>query len=275
MRTVMQSLIDADHQPLERWSGMRDAETVIVWDAYMGGYSIALLGIESHLVPRYGFVPGDGPEQWTAGTLFPMSAKKAARAINSASGNRPLVVVANLSGFDGSPESMRNFELEYGAEIGRAIANFKGPIIVCVISRFHGGSFVVFSKALNENVEIVAVEGSYASVIGGIPAAAVVFARDVEARMKADQRVKAIQEQIKQAQGIQKATLQSQLNEVTAMVRAEKISEVASEFDNIHSVQRARQVGSIDYVIPPADLRPFLVKALERGIERELQHKSR
>jgi acetyl-CoA carboxylase carboxyltransferase component len=128
---------------------------------------------------------------------------------------------------------------------------------------------------LNENVEIVAVEGSYASVIGGIPAAAVVFARDVEARMKADQRVKAIQEQIRQAQGIQKATLQSQLNEVTAMVRAEKISEVASEFDNIHSVQRARHVGSIDYVIPPAELRPFLVKALERGIERELQHKSR
>jgi len=274
MRTVMQSLIDADHQPLERWSGMRDAETVIVWDAHIGGYPVALLGIESHLVPRYGFVPGDGPEQWTAGTLFPMSSKKAARAINSASGNRPLVVAANLSGFDGSPESMRNFELEYGAEIGRAVANFKGPIIVCVISRFHGGSFVVFSKALNENVEIVAVEGSFASVIGGIPAAAVVFTRDVETRMKADPRVKALQEQIKQAQGIQKATLQSQLNEVTATVRAEKISEVASEFDNIHSVERARRVGSIDHVIPPAEVRPFLVKAIERGIERELQRQN-
>jgi acetyl-CoA carboxylase carboxyltransferase component len=168
---------------------------------------------------------------------------------------------------------MRNFELEYGAEIGRAVANFKGPIIVCVISRFHGGSFVVFSKALNENVEIVAVEGSYASVIGGIPAAAVVFTRDVETRMKADPRVIALQDQLKQAQGIQKATLQSQLNEVTAMVRAEKISEVANEFDNIHSVERARRIGSIDYVIPPAELRPFLVEAIERGIERVLRGK--
>ena len=33
--------------------------------------------------------------------------KKTARAINAASGNRPLVVLANLSGFDGSPESLR------------------------------------------------------------------------------------------------------------------------------------------------------------------------
>ena len=62
-----------------------------------------------------------------------------------ASGNRPLVVLANLSGFDGSPESLRNLQLEYGAEIGRAIVNFDGPIVFCVISRYHGGAFVVFS----------------------------------------------------------------------------------------------------------------------------------
>ncbi len=116
------------------------------------------------------------------------------------------------------------------------------------------------------------MEGSYASVIGGIPAAAVVFAREVEARMKADQRVKDVREQLGQAQGIQKAILQSKLNEVTATVHAEKVSEVASEFDRIHTVQRAEHVGSIDYVISPSELRPYLVKALERGIERELQH---
>ena len=32
-----------------------------------------------------------------------LRAVEAARAINAASGNRPLVVLANLSGFDGSP----------------------------------------------------------------------------------------------------------------------------------------------------------------------------
>jgi hypothetical protein len=43
----------------------------------------------------------DGPTVWTSGTLFPRSSKKVARAIKAASGNRPLVVPANLSGFDG------------------------------------------------------------------------------------------------------------------------------------------------------------------------------
>ena len=69
---------------------------------------------------------------------------------------------------------MRKLQLEYGAEIGRAVVNFDGPIVFCVVSRYHGGAFVVFSKALNESMEIAAVEGSYASVIGGAPAAATV-----------------------------------------------------------------------------------------------------
>ncbi len=271
IRTVMMGLIDADHQPLERWHDMRDAETVVVWDAHLGGSPVALLGIESRPIPRRGFVPGDGPEQWTAGTLFPLSAKKAARAINAASGNRPLVVIANLSGFDGSPESLRNLELEYGAEIGRAITNFKGPIVFCVVSRYHGGSFVVFSKALNENLEVAAVAGSYASVIGGVPAAAVVFAREVDTRTQSDPRVKALQEQIVQADDTQRAALQVKLNEISALVQSEKLGEVASEFDHIHTVQRAQRVGSIDHVIPPEAIRPYLIEALERGIERELQ----
>ena len=135
-----------------------------------------------------GFPPTDGPDIYTAGTLFPRSSKKAARAINAANGNRPLVVLANLSGFDGSPDSMRNLQLEYGAEIGRAIVNFDGPIVFCVISRYHGGAFVVFSKALNPNMTVLALEGSFASVIGGAPAAAVVFAGEVEKRTPADPR---------------------------------------------------------------------------------------
>ena len=96
------------------------------------------------------------------------------RAINAASNNRPVVLLANLSGFDGSPESMRKLVLEYGAEIGRSVVNFKGPMVFCVISRYHGGAYVVFSRVLNENLTVAALEGSYASVIGGAPAAAVV-----------------------------------------------------------------------------------------------------
>ncbi len=270
IRTVMWALTDADHQPLERWHDMHSAGTVVVWDAHIGGFPVAMLGIESRPLPRRGFVPSDGPVQLTAGTLFPLSAKKAARAINSASGNRPLVVIANLSGFDGSPESMRTLELEYGAEIGRAITNFKGPIVFCVVSRYHGGSFVVFSKALNENLEVAAVKGSYASVIGGIPASAVVFAREVDIRTQSDPRVKEVQEQLVQADSTQQVALQVKLNEISATVRSEKVGEVASEFDHIHSVERAQRVGSIDHVIEPESIRPYLIEALERGIDREL-----
>ena len=126
MRKVMLAVSDQDHEHLERWAGMRSAETTVVWDAHLGGYPVCLIGIQSKPVPRFGFVPADGPDQWTAGTLFPLSSKKVARAINAASNNRPVVILANLSGFDGSPESMRSLQLEYGAEIGTGGGELQG-----------------------------------------------------------------------------------------------------------------------------------------------------
>ena len=201
VRAVMRAVADADHQPLERWAGLREAENAIVWDAHLGGWPVSMIGIESRPLPRHGPVPADGPEQWSAGTLFPQSSRKVARAINAASGRRPLVVLANLAGFDGSPESMRRLQLEYGAEIGRAIVNFDGPIVFCVISRFHGGAFVVFSRRLNDNLESIALERAHASVIGGAPAAAVVFARDVDVRTREDSRIAELDERIARRRG--------------------------------------------------------------------------
>jgi acetyl-CoA carboxylase carboxyltransferase component len=242
-----------------------------VWDAHLGGHPVCLIGIESRPVPRLGLVPADGPEQWTAGTLFPRASKKVARSINAASRNRPVVVLANLSGFDGSPESLRELQLEYGAEIGRAVVNFDGPIVFCVISRYHGGAYVVFSRTLNESVEIAAVEGSYASVIGGAPAAAVVFAGEVEARTRRDPRVAALEAEIAAAEGPEKARRRAALAETWAAVHAEKLGEVAREFDDVHSVHRALRVGSLHRIIPAATLRPYLVDAVERGMRRTLE----
>ncbi len=263
IRTVMRALSDQDHPVLERWAGMADAETAVVQDVHLGGMPVCLLGIESHTVPRRGFPPTDGPDTYTAGTLFPRSSKKAARAINTASGNRPLVVLANLSGFDGSPESMRKLQLEYGAEIGRAIVNFRGPIVFCVISRYHGGAFVVFSKALNPNMTVLALEGSFASVLGGAPAAAVVFSGDVNARTAADPRVRDLEARVASASGADRAALTAELDELRSSVRAEKLGEVAAEFDRVHNIQRAVEVGSVDAVIRAAELRPRVIEAIE------------
>jgi len=263
IRTVMRALSDQDHPVLERWAGMADAETAAVQDVHLGGIPVCLLGIESRSVPRRGFPPTDGPDTYTAGTLFPRSSKKAARAINAASGNRPLVVLANLSGFDGSPESMRKLQLEYGAEIGRAIVNFRGPIVFCVISRYHGGAFVVFSKALNPSMTVLALEGSFASVLGGAPAAAAVFAGDVDARTAADRRVRELEGRVAAAAGVERATLTAELDELRSSVRAEKLGEVATEFDKVHNIQRAVEVGSVDAVIRAAELRPRIIEAIE------------
>ncbi|GAA3045479.1 Acetyl/propionyl-CoA carboxylase, alpha subunit [Actinokineospora globicatena] len=267
IRTVMRALSDQDHRVLERWAGMADADTSVVQDVHIGGWPVCLVGIESRSVPRRGFPPTDGPDTYTAGTLFPRSSKKTARAINSASGNRPLVVLANLSGFDGSPESMRKLQLEYGAEIGRAIVNFQGPIVFCVISRYHGGAFVVFSKALNPNMTVLALEGSFASVLGGAPAAAVVFSGDVNNRTATDPRVTDLQARVAAAEGAERAALNISLAEVRASVRAEKLSEVAAEFDRVHSIQRAVEVGSVDAIISVAQLRPRIIEAIEHGMK--------
>jgi acetyl-CoA carboxylase carboxyltransferase component len=268
IRTVMRALSDQDHAVLERWAGMAGAETAVVQDAHLGGIPVCLIGIESRQVPRRGFPPTDGPDTYTAGTLFPQSSKKVARAINAASGNRPLVVLANLSGFDGSPESMRKLQLEYGAEIGRAIVNFEGPIVFCVISRYHGGAFVVFSKSLNPNMTVLAVEGSYASVLGGAPAAAVVFSGEVNARTANDPRVRELEARVTAASGADRAALAAELDDLRVAVRAEKLGEVAAEFDRVHSIQRAVEVGSVDEVIKGAELRPKIIAAIERGWER-------
>ncbi len=266
IRTVMRALSDQDHQVLERWAGMADAEISVVQDVHLGGRPVCLIGIESRSVPRRGFPPTDGPDAYTAGTLFPQSSKKTARALNAASGNRPVVVLANLSGFDGSPESMRKLQLEYGAEIGRAIVNFRGPIVFCVISRYHGGAFVVFSKALNPSMTVLALEGSFASVLGGAPAAAVVFAAEVSNRTATDPRVAGLQAQMAESSAGDRGALSAQLAEVQASVRAEKLGEVAAEFDRVHSIQRAVQVGSVDAIISVAELRPAIIGAIERGL---------
>jgi len=262
MRSLLAAVADRDGARLERFAGMLDAETAIVWDCHLGGAAVCLIGFEGRPLPRQGYVPGDGPETWSGGTLFPQSSRKVARAINAASGRRPVVILANLSGFDGSPESMRNRQLEYGAEIGRAVVGFDGPLLFCVVARYHGGAYVVFSRCLNEGILALALEGSYASVIGGAPAAAVVFPRQVKARTEADPRVELARRQLDAAPAGDRPRLREELAHVRAAVHSEKQGEVAREFDEVHSVHRACEVGSLDEVISARDLRRRLCAAL-------------
>ena len=96
---------------------------------------------------------------------------------------------------------------------------------------------MVFSKALNPGLSSIALEGSYASVIGGAPAAARVFAGEVR-------------------------TLAKDMGG-TAESHAEATAKLAARFDDIHSVGRAQEVGSIDAIITPQTLRPYIIEFLE------------
>jgi hypothetical protein len=126
----------------------------------------------------------------------------------------------------------------------------------------------VFSKKLNERLEIAALEGSFASVIGGAPAAATVFAREVDARTAQDPQVREAAQQVRGMTGTQAGAARARLADITAAVRSAKLSEVADEFDQIHTVHRARAVGSVDSIISAEALRPYIIDALERGMSQ-------
>ncbi|HYW22582.1 MAG TPA: hypothetical protein VE953_00370 [Terriglobales bacterium] len=53
-------------------------------------------------------------------------------------------------------------------------------------------------------------------------------------------------------------------------MRSEKLGEVAREFDAVHSVRRAQEVGSVHRIVAADGLRPYLIDAVERGMRREL-----
>lgn len=92
------------------------------------------------------------------------------------------------------------------------------------------------------------------------------FSRDVDARTANDPRVTALEEKLAGASGAERAELATELEAVQREVRSEKLGEVASEFDRVHNIHRAVDVGSVDEVIAAADLRPKIISALERGL---------
>lgn len=259
IRNVMRAVLDTDSPILERYEQMNDAEGAVVWQGRMGGEAVGLVGIESQNYARQGFIPHNGPLSYNGGTLYPLSSKKIAKAINNFSNRLPLVVLANLSGFDGSPDSLLKTQLEWGAEIGRAIVNFTGKILFVVIGRYHGGAYVVFSKQLNPNLKTIAIEGCFASVIGGGPAAAVVFPNLVSKETIAEESV--VKAGLSLANGLIDQSEYDKIYKETHITVAKRFAE---RFDKVHSVERAKEVGSIDEIIKIENLRETIINNLKK-----------
>jgi hypothetical protein len=103
----------------------------------------------------------------------------------------------------------------------------------------------------------------------------VVFAREVDLRTRKDPRVAALEAELGAAAEPEKRRVRARLAEMTRDVRSEKLGEVADEFDRVHCVERALRVGSLDRILPPKALRPYLIDAVERGMARESARQER
>ncbi len=96
------------------------------------------------------------------------------------------------------------------------------------------------------------------------------FTREVNHRAGADPRIEQLDERIERAAGSERPHLRAERDALWAEVRSEKLGEFAAEFDSIHSIERAVEVGSVERIVEPTRLRPYLIDAVERGMQRTL-----
>ena len=88
----------------------------------------------------------------------------------------------------------------------------------------------------------------------------------IDNRTREDERIAGLDEQLATAEDGDRQRLRGERDEQWTAVRSEKLGEVAAEFDRIHSIQRAVEVGSVDAIISVARLRPAIIDAIERGL---------
>jgi acetyl-CoA carboxylase carboxyltransferase component/biotin carboxyl carrier protein len=240
---LMRRLLDVeanDQQPLCPWSAWVEARQAVVMWGCIAGRRVTLIGVDNQATDAEWESSRAQGQTFAAGTLYPASSRKIARAIHAASGREPVIVFANMAGFDGSAWSLAAGQLEFGAEVATAVATCESPILVVVLTRYHGGAFVVFSRQLNPTLHSIAIKGSQASVIGGGAAATVVFSADIQKRTQA-------------AGGSSEA-------------RAAVLQELAQAFDAHHSMERALQAGSVDRIISLDELPSALADFVSRAV---------
>jgi hypothetical protein len=80
--------------------------------------------------------------------------------------------------------------------------------------------------------------------------------------------VRDLEAAVSAAGGVEQAHLRAELATLRAGVRSEKLGEVAAEFEAVHDIDRARRMGSVHDIVPAAELRPRLIAAVERGMQR-------
>ena len=273
IRSVLRAVADADHPPLERWVDMLDAENVVVYDAHLGGHPVALLGIESRPLPRRGPDADGRSDDVHGGHAVPpvveedRAGDQRREREPAAGGAGEPVRLRRLARVAASAAAgVRRGDRPGGGQLRRADRVLRGqPLsrrgvrrVLRHAERVDGGRRGRGLVRLGDRRRAgrggrVRRRGEQAD--GGRPA------RDGPARPGSRRPPRA------GAEG-EAARLAAELAAIRPGVRSDKLGEVAAEFDAAHSVERAHRMGSVHRIVPSADLRPYLVDAVRRGMAR-------
>ena len=270
IRTVMRAVADQDHAVLERWAGMADADTTVVLDAHLGGHPVTVLGVESRPIPRRGSFPTDGPDQWTAGTLFPPLVEEGGAGDQrgqrqpAAGGAGQPVGVRRLTGVAAERAAgVRRRDRPGDRQLRRADRLLRDlPVprrrlrrVLRRAERQHGGA------GRRGLLRLGARRGARGR--------GRVHRRGQQAHRRATPGSRELEAALSAAEGVDQAHLRVELA-AAAQQRCARRSWARWPPSSraIHNIERARDVGSVHAIVPAAELRPRLIDAVERGMDR-------
>lgn len=264
LKKIMNGLIANRYAIIEAFRDQDSPDPLYLWEDATG-WDVAVL--QSGCMPQISstivceIILGNRPVMLIfppLGSLTPLDSEVIAKAIGKASGHLPVVILGYLTGFNSDPLSMQNKQLSQGASIVRAIVHYQGALIIINLGCMIGGSYVVFSRQLNSCIRIIAVEGAKAQVTGGNIASKVIFHSRICKKAKAELQNKFITSTALE--------LKPDKNSVDAAFRAivsEMEEKEGKAFEKIHDAQRAKSVGSVDVIIPAAEIRREVIYQIE------------
>ena len=267
IRTVMRAVADQDHAMLERWAGMADAETAVVQDAHLGGYPVCLLGHRVAAGAAARLPAHRRPGHLHRGHAVPAVVEEGGPGDQrgqrqpAAGGAGEPVGLRRLTGVDAQPAAgVRRRDRPRDRELPRPDRLLRD--LALPRRRVRGvlqGAQPEHDRARARGLVRLGARRRPGRRGG-------VRRRGRQARRREPRRTRRSRRGSPRRKGSERSRLLIELAELRAAVRAEKISEVAAEFDGVHNIHRAVEVGSVDAVIAAARLRPEIIAVIERSL---------
>ena len=268
IRTLMRAVSDQDHEPLERWAGMADAETAVVQDAHLGGIPV---------VPhRHRVQVGAAPRLPAHRRPRHLHGRHALPAVEQEGGARHQRRERQPPGRrPGQPVGLRRLtrvDAQPPARVRRR--DRPGHRQLRRPDRLHR-RLPLPRRRVRRLLQDAQPAHDGARRRGVVRVGARRRARRGRRLLARRRRPHGVRPARHRARGSARLGHRASSARVwppsspscAASVRAEKLGQVASEFDTVHSIHRAVSVGSVDAVIDAHDMRPRIIAAIEAGLQ--------